>query len=48
VNVFAVTKHTKVIEVINSMCTASLHAVPVVEDLEDPEDGQILQNVSPY
>jgi len=47
-NVFAVTKYTKVIEAIKSMRTVSLNAVPVVEDLEYPEDDQILQDVSPY
>ncbi|XP_072996317.1 SNF1-related protein kinase regulatory subunit gamma-like PV42a [Typha latifolia] len=39
VNVFAVTKYTKVIEVIKFMRAASLNAVPVVEA---PEDGQLL------
>ncbi|KAJ6850362.1 SNF1-related protein kinase regulatory subunit gamma-like PV42a [Iris pallida] len=41
-NVFAVTKHTKVLEAIKAMRTAALNAVPVVEDTEMPGDNQIL------
>lgn len=42
-NVFAVPKHTKVIDVIKSLRATSLSAVPIVEAVEPNGDAQILQ-----
>lgn len=41
--VFSITKHTKVIEAIKSMRSASVSSVPIVESLQSDNDQQLLE-----